>query len=283
MSENNYEIRTMSRQEVDIAVEWAAGEGWNPGLHDADCFHAADPGGFLVGLLDDQPIGCISAVRYGEGFGFLGFYIVKPQFRGRGYGIQLWRAAMEAMDGRNVGLDGVVAQQDNYRKSGFKLAYRNIRYEGRGTGTRSLAPGLVPLSQVPLAEVQAYDEPLFPASRSGFVQCWINQPDNTALGIADGDRLAGYGMLRPCRAGFKIGPLFADDPDRAKALFDSLVAHAPAGAPVFFDPPEVNAAAVALAEANDMEVVFETARMYTGEPPAIALEKVFGVTTFELG
>jgi hypothetical protein len=27
-----------------IAVEWAAGEGWNPGLDDADRFSRADPG-----------------------------------------------------------------------------------------------------------------------------------------------------------------------------------------------------------------------------------------------
>ena len=35
----------MSRAEVDLAIDWAAGEGWNPGRHDADCFHGADPGG----------------------------------------------------------------------------------------------------------------------------------------------------------------------------------------------------------------------------------------------
>jgi hypothetical protein len=32
-----------------------------------------------------------------------------------------------------------------------------------------------------------------------------------------------------------------------------------------------------------MTSVFETARMYTHEPPAIPLARVFGITTFELG
>jgi hypothetical protein len=52
MSElTEYTIRTMNRHKVDIVVDWAAEEGWNPGLHNAVCFHAADSSGFLVGLL----------------------------------------------------------------------------------------------------------------------------------------------------------------------------------------------------------------------------------------
>lgn len=135
MQDRNYKVRTMQRDEVEIAVEWAARAGWNPGLGDADCFYAADRNGFLIGLLDDEPVATISAVRYGRSFGFVGFYLVTPACRRRGYGIQIWNAALRYLEGRNVGLDGVVAQQENYRKSGFKPAYRNVRYEGRGTGT----------------------------------------------------------------------------------------------------------------------------------------------------
>ena len=81
---HDYRIRPMQRDEVALALDWAAAEGWNPGLHDAPCFHAADPQGFLLGLLDEEPVATISVVKYGADFGFLGFYIVKPGFRGRG-------------------------------------------------------------------------------------------------------------------------------------------------------------------------------------------------------
>ena len=73
-------IRTMRPEEIELAVEWAAAEGWNPGLYDGPVFYATDPVGFFVGLLDGEPIGCISTVAYGMHFGFLGFYIVKPAF-----------------------------------------------------------------------------------------------------------------------------------------------------------------------------------------------------------
>ena len=87
-------IRAMTRPEMDMAIDLAAAEGWNPGLHDAAAFRTADPGGFLIGLLDGEPIGCVSAVSYEGRFGFLGLYIVAPRYRGRGYGMQLWKAAM---------------------------------------------------------------------------------------------------------------------------------------------------------------------------------------------
>jgi hypothetical protein len=61
---DQFRIRPMQREELAFAIELAAAEGWNPGLHDAQCFYAADPGGFLIGELAGEPVGCISAVSY---------------------------------------------------------------------------------------------------------------------------------------------------------------------------------------------------------------------------
>lgn len=278
-----YTIRSMSRGEVDIVVDWAGAEGWNPGRHDADCFYAADSGGFLVGLLGGEPVAAISVVKYGKFFGFLGLYIVKPEYRGLGYGFRIWRAGLDALKGRTVGLDGVVAQQENYRKSGFSLAYRNIRYQGAGGGIMPVDPGIVGLESVPFDDIRAYDGRCFPAARGEFLECWIAQPESTALGILEQGRLAGYGLVRACRTGYKIGPLFADWPDLAERLFLALKARVPEGAQLFLDTPEANPDAVALAKAQGMSLVFETARMYLGSPPALPLNRIFGVTSFELG
>ncbi|QLC72295.1 GNAT family N-acetyltransferase [Pseudomonas sp. LPB0260] len=283
MQKPRYLIRTMRRAELDIAVAWAAAEGWNPGRHDADCFHAADPGGFLIGLLDDQPISVLSVVKYGERFGFLGFYIVKPEYRGRGYGMQIWNAGLAYLAGRTIGLDGVVAQQGNYAKSGFTLAHRNIRFRGHAAGDRQPAAPTVLLAALPFDELLAYDQPYFPEGRAAFLRCWISQPEHQALAIRQDDRLAGYGVLRPCREGYKVGPLFADSPALAECLFVALKGAAPAGEPIFLDVPAVNRPALDMAQRHAMSVVFETARMYRGQAPALPLERLFGVTTFELG
>lgn len=90
-------------------------------------------------------------------------------------------------------------------------------------------------------------------------------------------------MVRKCREGYKIGPLFADSKRYAEELLNTLMDFVPNGVNVYFDVPSQNKEAVALAEKYKMKKVFETARMYTKEEPKIPLKKVFGVTTFELG
>src|SRR3954447_19929800 len=167
-------IRPANRRELDLALEWAAQEGWNPGLSDAECFHAADPDGFLLALRDGEPVASISVVRYGGDFGFLGLYIVRPDLRGRGYGYRLWQAGMARLEGRTVGLDGVVAQQENYRRSGFSLAHRNIRYGGQPRTNAPLDARIKPVEGDLLNAVLAYDQAFFPAPRDGFLRCWLD-------------------------------------------------------------------------------------------------------------
>ena len=280
---DGFRVEVMTAADVALAIDWAAAEGWNPGLHDAATFRAADPEGFLVGRLDGVPVATISVVRYGATFAFLGLYIVAPAQRGRGYGLRLWRAGLARVAGRTVGLDGVVAQQGNYRKSGFALAYRNVRYQGTGGSATPPDPRLEPVSARPVDEVIAYDRPLFPDDRADFLRAWLAQPQCRSLAIVHRGRLAGYGVVRPCRSGWKVGPLAADVPELAEALLAGLAAYVPRDAPLFLDVPEPNAAAVALAERRGMTVAFETARMYTGRAPELPLSRLYGVTTFELG
>ena len=280
----NYQIRLMRRQELDIALQWAADEGWNPGLHDAESFYAADPRGFLVGELDGEPIASISAVRYSADFGFLGLYIVKPEYRKQGYGMRIWQAALEHLGASSIGLDGVVAQLDNYRRSGFKLVHRNVRYQGHAL-KRSIADdaGIVPLSQVSARLILSYDRCFFPVGRTTFLRAWLNQPDAYALGLMQEDGLLGYGLIRPCQAGYKIGPLYAEHPVGAASLLIALMQHAPEGSPVFLDIPETNVKAIKLARHYGMAPIFETARMYKGRLLLPDIERTYGITSFELG
>jgi GNAT superfamily N-acetyltransferase len=280
-------VRRMTRQEVDLAVDWAAEEGWNPGLNDAECFYAADPQGFFLAERAGEPVGCLSAVAYDGRFAFAGFYRVRKAWRSRGIGSLLVREASAYLGQRTVGNDAVPAQQETYKKYGFALAYRNVRYRGIAApvGAASAAngvEGIVALSVVPFERLLVYDRGLFPADRSAFLRCWIGQPGGVALGFMKEGQLAGYGVLRPCRQGWKIGPLFADGEAIAEELLRALTAAIP-GEEFFLDIPEPNPAARALVARHGMAAVFGTARMYTGEAPVLPLERIFGVTSFELG
>ncbi len=279
----NYSIRAITRKELDIPIEWAAKEGWNPGLYDADAFYATDPQGFFMGFLDNEPIASLSAVSYSPAFGFLGLYIVKPEYRGNGYGWKLWQEALKHLPSQNIGLDGVVAQQENYKKSGFKLTYRNIRYEGKGTNEKTNDSHIVLLNQTPFKQLLAYDQTIFLLPRPDFLSQWIKQLKSLALGYVDNKDFKGCGVIRPCRVGYKIGPLFADSEAIAETLLNHLLSFAGSQSPVFFDVPEVNKASVKLAEDHGMKPMFETARMYTKEFPNAPLHRIYGITTFEMG
>lgn len=278
----NYHIRRMTRAELDIAVEWAGKEGWNPGIYDADAFYATDPNGFFIGLLDDKPVSCISVVSYGEHFGFLGFYIVHPLYRGRGFGMKIWNKALEYLKTQNIGLDGVVAQQENYKKSGFKLAYKNIRFQGKSKRF-GINKNVVDLAQISFNELLKYDSQLFPAPRPEFLKAWISLPESAALGVIKDGKLTGYSVVRKCSNGYKVGPLFADNNVIAEQLFKTVNNFLTPGTIFFLDAPEVNPVAVNLSKKYRMEPCFDTARMYTKEAPNLPVNKIFGVTTFELG
>lgn len=275
-------IRPMRPADISIAIDWAAAEGWNPGGSDAACFATVDPGGFLIGEIGGEPAATISCVNYDPHFSFLGFYIVRKDLRGRGYGLQIWNAAIEHAGSRAIGLDGVVAQQDNYRKSGFSPAYANIRYGGTAAAPHRPQGDIIHIASVPIANIEASDVTVFPAPRPAFLRSWVGAPGHIGRALIRNGALAAWGVIRPCRTGHKIGPLVANDRAAAQAVLSALLA-AIDGGEVFLDVPGVNPQAVALATDLGLAPVFETARMYTAPVPPLRLERVFGVTTFELG
>lgn len=274
------EVRRLSAAEVHVMIDWARQEGWNPGLADAACFHAADPDGFFGTFHEGSLAAVVSAVRYGNAYGFVGLHICRPELRGRGFGTRVWNSALRDMSNRTLGLDAVDQQRDTYARLGFRQAWDNYRFRGQGGGV--VPVGIVDLDTVPFAHIAAYDRDVFEADRRRFLRAWIAQPDAVRLGVVRDGALVGWGLLRRCGEGRKIGPLVADDPVTAELLLDGLLAAAP-HEPVFLDVPEPNAVAMRAAEAHGMTPVFRTARMYRGAHPPIDLSKVWGVTTFELG
>ena len=260
---------------------WAAEEGWNPGLGDGPVFFAQDPEGFFLGKIGDDPVSAISVVNYGADYAFLGCYLVRPDLRGRGYGLATWKTALAHAGSRTVGLDGVVAQQHNYRRSGFELAHRTARFTGTAA-TAEIPPDVRAVTPGDLPDLSVYDSACTPADRPRFLARWLTGPGHHAFVRRTVDRVTGYGVIRPGHDRPRIGPLFADTPDDARALFRALTAAFP-GTAVAIDVPEPNKAAVAMVEEAGFTPSFETARMYTGPVRPHARNRVFGITTLELG
>ncbi len=273
-------IVNMTWAEVQTAIKWAKTEGWNPGLHDGECFYRTDPYGFYAAKINGKTVGTVSIVKYSDDFAFAGFYVVMPDFRGKGIGLILQEFVLSKCQNLNLGIDGVVNMQSRYEQSGFKTAYNNTRYSG--IIKSDLSDRCVSIKRADFNKIVDFDSKFFPAKRPRFLNCWLHQNDSTALMIQDSDKIKGYGVIRKCFQGYKIGPLFAEETVTADLLLSSLASRV-SGEEVFLDVPEPNIAGVALAKSYGMKPVFSTVRMYTKDAPKLPLEKIFGVTTFELG
>lgn len=282
----DFTVAEATAADWDEVVAWAVAEGWNPGRGDTACFRATDPAGFLVGRLGGRIVSAVSIVAYSPDFAFLGHYLVHPDHRGAGLGTATWNAALPHAKDRVVGLDAVVDRQSLYARSGFVAAYDNVRYTGRPlTAASSPDAGTVgSVTPYHLDAISAYDSGCFPAERHAFLSRWLTAEGHTARVLLDASgHVTGYGVIRPAYQGLRVGPLFADTPDGAAALFDALTADLPPGSEVSIDVPDHHRAATALATTRGLTESFRCTRMYSGPAPYVRTDAVFGTTSLELG
>lgn len=265
-------IRTLTLDEIGTLLDWAAAEGWNPGLDDAVPFQAADPNGFFGAFVDGQMVAGISAVAYDAHFGFIGLYICHKDWRGQGHGKAAWDAGMAYLGNRTIGLDGVPEQQANYATMGFVSAYETIRMSGPSPAGRS--------AQTPAATdldgILALDQRCFPAARQNFLRHWLGAPRQSAVSRKHGE-VQGYAVSRACRDGSKIGPLFAHDLDVALDLLSMQ------RETIHIDVPAPQVEWLKELSALGFTQGFATRRMYRGTPPTIHMPAIFGISTLELG
>jgi GNAT superfamily N-acetyltransferase len=279
-------FKKLDREGLDTLVGWAEDEGWNPGPYDAEIFWQTDPDGYYGYYHVGELIAGGSVVSYEGKFGFMGFFIVKPELRSHGIGRRLWLQRRDLLlsrisPGASIGMDGVVSMQPFYNRGGFKIAFRDERYARKG----EKFPEDPNISLIAASDFQAilnYDTECFGFPRPKFLKPWLNMPQSTALKYTGDGSVKGYVLLRKAGEGYKIGPLFADDAYIAETLYRACLSAVP-GEPVFLDIPVINTAAMDLVKKYSAKYVFECARMYYGSRPQQALDKVFGITTFELG
>lgn len=275
--------RPLEASEFALANEWAVNEGWNPGPHDAQVFHEADPGSLITVEVDQCPVGVISAARMTPDFGYMGFFVLSPKYRQSVHGWRLIHAGFERLENLTIGGDGVLSHLRSYAHFGLLPQYLTVSHQG-------LAPvqptrwsfGVERASGTPLGELAAYDAAGFGVPRTAFLREWLALPHSRALVFKREGRVCGLGVARRCHQGVRIGPLQADDPEAAEALFDALVGLAP-GEPISIDCPETNPEAGKLARRKGLIAGSATARLYRGTPPVTVPSQVYGLMSFALG
>ncbi len=292
-----FTIRPMAEPDLPLVTEWARLEGFCPGIGDTGIYHHTEARGLWVGCLDGEPVGCISGVRYDASYGFIGLFLVRPAYRGRGYGLALWRHALAQLEPvACIGLEAAPDRLTDYGGWGFEPAYDTLRWRLPAASrprcsAAPLPPGhaLIPGDAAAPAMVLAYDARHEATPRPLFLGEWLRQPGGDVEVVRDElGCCRGFGRIRPCLLpegagglGWRLGPLLADGPPLAGALLDRLCSERVG--PVLIDAPEANPRARRLLEERGFAVSGRTTRMYRGVPPAIPLQDVYGLACLELG
>ena len=274
--------RLATRDEVALVLDWAADEGWNPGLDDSAAFYAADPAGFFVAERDGAPVAAVSVVNHSRGGAFLGLYLCRAEWRGQGVGFALWSHALAHAGARSVGLDGVAAQQANYARSGFVLIGATLRWQGQlsAKADHAVRPALSHDGPV----IAALDMAACGVARPAFLAAWLTDcATRRSFVLERGGVVTGFATLRLARDGCKIGPVVAASASDALRLAQAALAGVPVGSgPVVLDLPEANRPLALRLTALGFTNSFTTARMFRGPPP-VAGPMAQAIATMELG
>ncbi len=283
---NSLSFTILSKPQVIELLDWAKNEGWNPGLSDAEIFWQTDNEGFYGFFNGNEMIAGGSIVSYNGEFGFMGLFIVKPAYRHLGIGKKIWHLRKEKLlsrlkNGAAIGMDGVVDMQGFYSKGGFNLLFKDERYLCNGESF-TVHNAISSITASDYDDIIKYDTMCFGFNRNQFIIPWINNLNSFAFKYKINDKLKGFAVMRKAVEGYKIGPLFADDFEVAEAMYKACLSAAQ-NQKVFIDIPLSNQDAIKLVNQFNAIPVFQCGRMYHGTPPQLPLEKIFGITTFELG
>jgi GNAT superfamily N-acetyltransferase len=293
---------TSNEEELKEVMSWAADEGWNVGKNDAQAYYKAFPTGCKLLLKDNIPIGAIFVADFSAEFTFIGLFVVKKEYRGMGYGKELWNEAMRHIESGNGGLYAVPMQIERYMASGFNSVCKIQRWSTIApsfSGSSSIKKSnneenekesILPLSKANIKSICNYDATMFP-SRYSLLKAMIKMQDTFGFVIRKSNTISGYGLIRRCQTGFRIGPLYASDFGFAKELTIKLMEKiAGSQEPIIFDtpPPSQNHFIGLFADFFNLQRNTEddTEEMFKGKAPKEideAIKETYAICSLELG
>ncbi len=294
--DNLLSIKPLCDADIDFVTEISRKEGFAPGVGDLGIYKNTDTQGLWVGWFNDIPIGCIAGVRYNQNYGFLGLFLVIEKYRGRGFGLQLWKKALSHIsDLPCIGLEAAPERITDYSKWGFTISSKTTRWQWMGDGKLIEENSennylddfnFVEGTSIPKNAVEKFDEKREATPRPHFLSNWLTHPSGKVIAIIDKENVChGFGRIRPCLlkkgVGWRIGPLMADSPELLKILLKRLIESHPGL--IIIDAPGLNKSACDVFEKLGFKSKSETFRMYRGSQPPVSMNDVYGLACLELG
>jgi hypothetical protein len=279
----NIEIKNATLAEMPHLCTLSAMEGRNPGLNDSELLFQFDPDGFFMAIHERKIVGSISALSYGDDFGFIGLHFVLPQFQQTILADKLIEVAFDKLAPRNIGMNCNEKQVEYYSHHGFKPYYTIAVYQGVADGTIPPMDTIVSPFMHSFQLLHDLDKKYFTYDRKKMMMPWLNQSQSLLMAKLNDTAYSGYGLYLPATNGYRISSLVAENYETAEHLLTALVGHLEQGTNYFIDLPEDNSNAVRLAEKMNMKKTATYVRMYSQSDSNVSLNNIYSFTNYELG
>lgn len=224
--------------------QWCIDEGWNIGIHDSEIYYKIDPVHHYIAKTNES-VASLSLIKHSPDFFTLGPFIVHRSYRGQGMGEALWNVAMSRMiieyPDAQIALYAVSEQVERYKKADFVpvLTIQRWYIDSNKSNSPSMSDQCTTITNKLIPSVGQYYQNHYVTNRDLLFNELLLKPETHGLVFMDDNIIKGFGFIRRCVRGFRIGTLVADTPEIAKTLIAGLLVFAQS-APVFIDVPSSN-------------------------------------------
>lgn len=229
-------IRPLEGGDRDALLSLSEESGWNQLWPDWERLLLLYPDGvFGAEKAGEGLVGTSTVAAYGTDCCWLGMVLVRRTCRGGGLGKLVFETALQAaIDGgiRNIGLDAADMGKPIYLKYGFVDSCPISRWSGQLTVNRGMLADYGGSSD--WGGVAELDLRHTGVDRLALLQRLVDEPGVRYWVCRNGSTVTGYGILRPGREAWQLGPVVVDD-DAAFAKILDTAAHFLHGRPVFMD------------------------------------------------
>lgn len=284
-------LRLMTEADLPFACTLPALAGWNQTMQDWQRLLALAPTGCFIAEWNGTPAGTATTTCYGQQLAWIGMVLVHPHFRRRGIGKALLQHGLEHLRSRRivcVKLDATPLGQPLYEQLGFQVEWPLKRWELRNSNQLRLAaadeikswgpndplerrsPSCAAADRIESwgphdpQRLASFDTQAFGVSRQELLKRLAKDSLGALLHLSQGGQVAGYGLLREGARAAYLGPVVAASAGTGRALVEALLAWA-GGRAIYWDVPDPNQAAVALAQSLGFTPQRTLARMFLGQ------------------
>ena len=220
-------IRHLTLDDLDDSLRLSSTAGWNQQRADWQMLLTTAPAGSF-GAIDSSSgriVGTAIGIDYGS-FGWIAMMLVDPAYRSRGLGARLLDAAMNALPaGMPIRLDATPMGRPLYQRFGFVDETVLTRHVAAAADRRSVddraaarLDDVQPMAGPDIEAIAGHDRNIFGGNRRGVLEWALTSAPHYARVVRTTSSPPQYCFGRQGRLFDQIGPIVAQDGDRARAL-----------------------------------------------------------------